>query len=133
MSKVYIAGKIDSSESAIASFAKALEDRGHSITLKWWELDPIARPYLEHPETSSAAARKMVEAVLKCDVFILFANDAILGAAVEFGVALGECGKRPDREILVICPPDKRQSVFYAHPSVTVIADHAAIRERSWY
>lgn len=90
MAEVYLAGKVNSNEGSISGFADELEERGHTITYKWWEAKALKKPYLEHIESSRPAAVRMVEAVRRSDVTILFPEARILGAAIEFGAAIGD-------------------------------------------
>lgn len=134
MSEIYLAGKVSKSEISISQFADELEDQGHHITLKWWELGQLPKPYLEQIESSRPAAAAMTKAVMDSQVFILFAENNILGAATEFGVALGDSmSNKNQREIIVYSPEDIRQSVFYAHPDVITVRSLAEIRQRPWY
>lgn len=137
MGRIYLAGKLKGAESGITELSAELEERGHEITLKWW--DPknpeLPTPYLDHPETSVSAAIAMREAVVSADTaVILFPSPKILGAAIEFGIALATQETQRDREIIVVGNPEiERQSVFYADPAVIVLQSVAGIRERKWY
>lgn len=140
MGRIYLAGKLRDGESDIASFGEELEDRGHEITFKWWDpnLAQLPIPYHTNRATSAPAAVSMTEAVETADTaVILFPSPKILGAAVEFGIALGSIEENPDREILVVGyspnAQEFRQSVFYAHPAVIVLRSLAHVRERPWY
>lgn len=127
---VYIAGRVSWGEGEISKLADTLEVRNHRITLKWWQ-EKVKKPFLKNIEHSQNIAQKMEKAIKKSDVLILFAEDSILGAATEFGIALGDVSKK--REIIVIHPPETRQSVFYTHPSVLVLQNVDDIKERPWY
>lgn len=134
MGKIYIAGKLNKGETSIADLAGNLESRGHEITCKWWELQKLPIPYMEHQETSRPAADKMVEAVRSATTaVILFPDKKILGAMAEFGIALGDQPQNPQREILVVNPFDTRQSVFYAASSVIALRSLEALYDRAWY
>jgi len=134
MTKLYLAGKLNNAETSLGGFAAELEDRGHAITLKWWELPKLPTPYLANPVTSAPAAEDMVNAVLDADVCVLFPEDNILGAMGEFAIALGDkVTTRPDKEVIVVSPFEKRQSVFYAHPGVLAVASLTEVRQRPWY
>lgn len=131
MSAVYLAGRVSWGSHVIGDFGKELEARGHIITCKWWELGRLPQPYLKHPEASKQAAEMMIEAVTESDIFILFAEDDLLGASTEFGFALADTTK--PRKILVLLPEDTRQSVFYAYPQVSVVSSIDEIRSEAWY
>lgn len=128
--KVYIAGRVSQGEGDIAKLANHLESRDHRITLKWWD-KKVKKPFLNNIDHSQVLSGEMVNAVKKSDVLILFAEDTILGAATEFGIAIGDDSKK--REIIVIHTPETRQSVFYAHPSAIVLQNIDDIKGRPWY
>ncbi|MEK7621019.1 MAG: hypothetical protein AAB395_01570 [Patescibacteria group bacterium] len=127
---IYIAGRVSQGEGDIAKLADQLEARGHEITLKWWD-KKVKKPFLNNVDHSQVLSDEMVNAVKKSDVLILFAEDTILGAATEFGIAIGDDSKK--REIILIHPPETRQSVFYTHSSVVVLENVDAIKKRPWY
>ncbi|MBI3494863.1 hypothetical protein HY004_02680 [Candidatus Saccharibacteria bacterium] len=127
---IYIAGRVSWGEGDVANLADQLEARGHIITLKWWN-KKVKKPFLNNVDHSQVLSDEMVNAVKKSDVLILFAEDTILGAATEFGIAIGDDTKK--REIILIHPPETRQSVFYTHPSVIVLENVDAIKKRPWY
>lgn len=128
---IYIAGKVENGKEDIQSLATDLEERGHIITYKWWEKD-IKKPYLskENVDDSMVASNEMENGVRQSDVFILIPDPNILGAGIEFGIALGDTG---EREILVILDKDTRQSVFYANPKVICLKSLGAICSREWF
>jgi hypothetical protein len=133
-SRVYLAGKIDMGEISIGDFAGELEERGHTVLEKWWEQGRLPKPYMDHPETSAPAAEAMIEAAFESDIMILFPEDNILGAAVEYGAAIASSfEERPRKEIIVVNPYEVRQSVFYAHPSVVAVRGLAEVRQRPWF
>lgn len=134
MAKIYLAGKVDSGEQTINTFADELEERGHDITLKWWELPQLSKPYLDNQDESQIAADNMEWAVRQAtEALILFPTDTILGAAVEYGVAIGDRLQNPQREIIVVNPFEVRQSVFYASSAVIAVHGLTEIRQRAWY
>ena len=129
--QIYIAGKVEDENKDIRNLTTDLEERGHLITYKWWEED-IKKPYLdkENANNSMAASIKMENAIRKSDVFILMPTPKILGAAVEFGIAIGD---NNDRDLLVILDDNSRQSVFYANPKVICLNSLKEIRRCSWF
>lgn len=134
MSKeVYLAGKVDTSELSIADFSSELESRGHQVIEKWWEKELLPKPYLQYTETSITAAEAMIDAAYGSDVFILFPEDNILGAAVELGAAIASSRDNTDKQIIIVNPNRVRQSVFYAHPSVVAVDGLKRIRELDWF
>ncbi len=130
---VYMAGKIDTGEGSISEFASELENRRHNVIEKWWELGRLPKPYLDYPETSTPAAKAMVDAAFVSDVFILFPEDNILGAAVEFGAAIASSYDNQNKLVVVVNPFDVRQSVFYAHPAVIAVKGLQQVRSMRWY
>lgn len=132
-SKVYLAGRLDTGEGDIASWAEELEAKGHVVLEKWWEQGRLPKPYLEHMDSSQKAARAMIEAAARSDVMMLFPTDDILGAAVELGAALGSAETNSQKEIIIVNPWEVRQSVFYAHPAVTAVHGLAEVRAMKWY
>ena len=127
-----MAGKLDTGETSINEFATELEGRGHTVLEKWWQTT-LQKPYLDHPQTSQVAAERMIRAARDCEVCILFPEDNILGAAVEFGAALASTAYIRDKQIIVVNPFEVRQSVFYAHPAVIAVESLQAIRQQPWY
>lgn len=134
MSKsIYLAGKLHADELQINDFAEELESRGHTVLEKWWLQPKLPTPYLSNKDTSAPAASAMIKAATQSDVTILFPSDAILGAAVEFGVALASADADRQKQIIVVNPLEVRQSVFYAHPAVIAVKGLAEIKGMAWY
>ena len=75
----------------------------------------------------------MYRAAFNADIFALFAQDDILGAATEFGVALASAEYDSDKRIYVIGAYAIRQSVFYTHPRVENVNNHIDLRNADWY
>ena len=91
--------------------SKLLEDKGHTITVKWWdrkyeidgeqihttelkktthELDPIT---FNHLEETTISFWGDYNGIISADVFIFYAEDKprkYNGASVELGIALGQ-------------------------------------------
>ena len=130
---IYLAGPLDAGELSIAEFADELEQRGHTLLEKWWQLGRLPTPYMDNPDTSSPAAEAMIDAAYNSDVTILFPNDRILGAAVEFGAALASSKANPEKQIVVVNPFEVRQSVFYTHPAVIAVQGIAQVRQMEWF
>lgn len=134
MAKLYLAGKVNGGEEIISDFAEELEKRNHEITMKWWELPPLSKPYLDYQQESQIAADSMEQAVRDAtDAVILFPADNLLGAMTEYGIAIGDRPRNPQREIIVVNPFEVRQSVFYASSAVIAVRGLADIRLRPWY
>jgi|JRYG01.1.fsa_nt_gb hypothetical protein len=127
---IYLAGKVENDLSSVSTFADELENRGHTITYKWWEHD-CPKPFLapENYALSQAASLSMEAGVKKSDTFILLAHSAILGAAIEFGIAMGYNGRR---DVYVVLD-DERSSIFYAHPAVQMMDTIDELRKTDWY
>lgn len=131
--KIYLAGKIDAGELSIGEFSDELEDRGHTVIEKWWELGRLPKPYIDHQDTSVPAAVAMERAAFESDVLILFPENTILGAAVELGSAIASTRSNPDKQVILVNPYEVRQSVFYAHPAVISVHGLAVVRTMQWY
>jgi hypothetical protein len=131
--KIYLMGKLNSAEISISDFASELEERGHEVLAKWWEFPKLPTPYLDYPDTSSHAAKIMADAAYNCSVGILFPDEKILGAAVEFGSAIASTSINPEKKIIVVNPFETRQSIFYTHPAVIAIRGIARVRSMDWY
>ena len=130
---IYIGGRLGNSNLPFEEFAIELEGRGHRVLEKWWRKGRLIKPYLQNIETSRPASVAMVNAAWSSDVSILFNAEDILGAAIEFGVALGNTKVNQSKEVIVVHPPEMRESVFYAHPAVIVVEGLAQVREMHWY
>lgn len=133
MKNIYLAGRLDTGETAITDVSNELESRGHRVLEKWFEAGRLPKPYLANMDTSAPAAKAMIDAAYGCDVFILFPTDDVLGAAVEFGAALGSTLHNPDKVVIVMNPDAVRQSVFYAHPGVIAMNGLVELRRAAWY
>lgn len=131
--EIYLAGKVDLGEGQISQLSSELEGRGHRITLKWWEGEKLPKPYLDYPETSAEASRAMIEAIVRSRVFIFIPQSDVLGALIEFGIALRDREDHPDKEVIVIISPETRQSVFYGNEGVMVLRNIEQIKGRPWY
>lgn len=133
MTTFYLAGRLDSGEANIASLAEELEERGHTVLEQWWKLGRLPKPYLAHPDTSAPAAEAMVKAAAESDVYVLFPEDNILGAAIEFGAALQSARTNAAKRIYIVTAGSFRQSVFFAHPAVTLLESVQQLREQPWF
>lgn len=131
--EIYLAGKANSGESQISQLSAELESRGHRIALKWWEGEELPKPYLDYPRASAKASRAMIEAIVKSRVFIFIPQRDVLGALIEFGIALRDKEEHSDKEIIVISSPETRQSVFYANEGVVILENVEQLKERLWY
>jgi len=131
---VYLAGKLNSGEATIASFGDELEERGHVILEKWYEKGVLPTPYLDNLHSSAPAAAAMIRAAYNADVFVLFAQNTIFGAAVELGVALASTAENPNKKLYLLKPSEAvRQSVFYSDTHIEVIDSLDTIRQADWF
>lgn len=130
---LYLAGRLDSGEKGIAAIAAELEGRGHTVLEQWWKLGRLPKPYLAHPKSSAPAAESMVKAAAESDVYVLFPAGEILGAAVEFGAALQSARTNPAKRIYLVAEGSFRQSVFFAHPAVTILQSVSELRTQPWF
>jgi hypothetical protein len=136
MSKTfYLAGKVAGNDAIgeLKDFSAELEDRGHTNICPWWEMKGIVKKYLDHIDVNAPLAVEMSRAAFNADIFALFAQDDILGAATEFGVALASAEYDSDKRIYVIGAYAIRQSVFYTHPRVENVNNHSDLRNADWY
>lgn len=120
---LYIAGKLQRSEK-VDEFYDYFESLGHTITLKWTELEEFPKPYVEHAELWSPQAEKMISAATEADTFILLNHGELKGALIELGAFLAS----PNKRDAFIINPGNRQSVFFTHPCVTTFEDEQALR-----
>ena len=88
---------------------------------------------MQHPETSTPAASAMVDAAYNSDIFILLANDDILGAAVELGAAIASTKVKAGKQVVIVDPFTHRQSIFYAHEAVRAVRDIKSLHDEQWY
>lgn len=130
---IYLAGKLNAGELSIEVFASELEQRGHTVLEKWWQLGKLPTPYMDNLAISLPAAQAMIDAAYDSDIAVLFPGDNILGAAVEFGAAIASSKTNAEKQIIIVNPYEVRQSVFYAHPAVIAVREISQIREMDWF
>lgn len=131
--EIYLAGKANSDNNLIPNFAQELEARGHVITLAWWKLEGILKPYVENLEISDPASQKMIDAIRNSNVFILIQSEDILGALIELGIAIGDKQDHANKDIILVLPERGRQSVFFGNKAVSVVKNLDEIRNKEWY
>lgn len=128
MSKeIYISGKAGHNEHTLEELANELEARNHKISLKWWEGSKPKKPYLENKE-NSIISENMIDAAISSNIFILLSEGEILGSMAELGAALAS-----EKEEIVVVLKNKRQSIFFSHPKVTILDELEDLKTRSWY
>jgi hypothetical protein len=136
MSKTfYLAGKVQGNDALdkTKNFSTELESRGHTNICRWWEMKGVTKPYLDNLDLNAPLAVEMLNAAFNAEVFILFAQDDILGAAIEFGAGLASVEHVPDKRIYIVGSYAVRKSVFYTHPSAENVNSLQDIRTRDWY
>jgi hypothetical protein len=136
MSKTfYLAGKVAGNNAIgeLKDFSEELEQHGHVNTYPWWKMKGMAKEYLDHIDVNARFALDMVQAVINAEIFVLFAQPDILGAATELGVALASAEYDSDKRIYIIGAYAIRQSVFYTHPRVENVNNHIDLRNADWY
>ena len=131
--EIYIGGRLGNSIREIDAFSKELEERRHRVIEKWWLKGRLVKPYLQHMEVSRPASVAMINAAYNSRISIMFNAEDILGAAIELGAAIASTKVNPSKEVIVVHPPEARQSVFFAHPAVIVVEGIAQIRDMHWY
>jgi len=131
----YLAAKVQNNDAfeEVKNCSLELQDRGHINICKWWEMNGVAKPYLDNIDTNAPLAVKMSKAACAAQVFVLFARDDILGAAKEFGMSLATAEYDPDKRIYVVGAYTARQSIFYTHPRVENINSYTDLRNTDWY
>lgn len=118
--KVYVAASIKDRDRA-AQVADAIEDAGHLITFKWWGSEGEIRDadegktWRDDPEQATALALREQKGVWDSDALVLCGGDKILGAAIEFGMAVG------DEKPAIILPGCSRDSIFWHLPGVVLV------------
>lgn len=133
LKEIYLAGKEGGGEDTLSHLANQLEERGHTITLKWWEIPKLPKPFFDNIGTSNPAAEAMIYAVNKADIFILIPSEKVMGALVELGIAIRDRKDHPEKEIIVVVNAATRQSVFYTSNGILILDSVERIQERSWY
>ena len=135
MSKTfYLAGKVAGNKALqeLPALSTELESRGHLNIYPWWQQN-VKKPYLEYRDHNALLAQAMVKAAYEAEVFMLFASPDLLGASIEYGVALTASEYQLDKRIYVIGALATRQSIFYTPSQVEVIPSVQSIRETDWY
>lgn len=102
--KLYLASAFDLGPK-VEEFAVALENAGHTVTVKWWARDGFdlrdKKTDNEHPERfyddpiGRLIFERDVRGVRECDAFVIIAGEtprAFNGANIEYGIAIA-CGK----------------------------------------
>ena len=91
----------------LADTLKSLE---HSVTLDWTK---YPQEIEKDKKESAKISQLMIEAIKKCDVFILFPDDiGGTGMYVELGIALSE-----NKKIIVVADAIKKP-IFMFHPNI---------------
>ena len=117
--KIYIATRFTNKEEA-DRIARILEEKGHEVTVKWWEKHkPIHEDgYDKHVKLAMQYAIEDLKGVKKCDVFILLTTPGIgSGMHVELGAAiiLYELYGKP---AIFVVGKYVNNCLFYYHPAV---------------
>lgn len=126
----YVAGKAGDGADGVKALIARLRSLGHSIAFDWAKGVIIEKPYLDHIEINVITAKKMRQAAVDCDHFILLVGDNLLGAYIEFGLALASTSTRPDKRLFVVSGDPLRQSIFYTEPSVVICASIEELLEK---
>lgn len=119
--KIFVSGQLDDVQNVQSAY-NALIKVGHSITHDWTESDVFLsskEAKLANREEAGLRAKKDLNGVVECDVYILLSNNENVGKGmyVELGAALAlkETTGKPD---VYIVGKMNHISVFYLHPSV---------------
>lgn len=115
--KIFVSGQIEE-KVTIRGIFRELEARGHTISHDWTQTDNISDK-LSEKEECGARAKKDIDAVIDCDIYILMSNNRSAGKGmyVELGAALAlrSVNNKPD---IYIVGPMNHLSIFYLHPDV---------------
>ncbi|MDP4038624.1 MAG: hypothetical protein Q8P54_01485 [bacterium] len=120
--KLYVAGKLGVAERSLKELMQLLISQGHEFVYDWTIDTSPQKPYLDYPDINRVAAEKMLKAANECDAFILLANDNLLGALIECGIALGSTIQKSQKKVYLV-GKDFRQSIFYTLSSVVICSD----------
>lgn len=124
MKRVYVAGKYD--DQVVSDIMDFVIDGGHQLALDWRRYE-VEKPYLDH-RVNGPIAMDMARMAAGCDVFILVAHPRMYGALVELGAALAS---PLDKRIVMYLHEDVdfRESIFMAHPNVSLATTYEDLRE----
>ena len=119
--KFFISGSINDS-SNIKAIMKIVEDAGHQVTHDWTTTDAFlggSQEKLNNLDESRSRAKKDIDGVLNCDVYVLCSDNKKVGKGmyVELGAAIALHETRGYPKLYVIGELN-HLSLFYLHESV---------------
>lgn len=123
---IYVAGKF-TEQDQVRCVAATLEEKGHTISKKWWEIEQS-----NASTRSSTEARRVglaeTEGSATCDAMVVFLTDPAYpykGTLCELGIALGSRYHDPTKKIIIVTPEgaSNRDYVSLRVPHVYA-ADH---------
>lgn len=120
---VYVAGKVGAGTDSVKNLLTQLEDMGYEVAYDWTEATGIKKPYLKNTQRNRPFAEKMLHGAGSSNVFILLAGENILGALIEFGIALGNSLMEANFRAYVVTEGVEtlRESIFYCLEEVTIV------------
>lgn len=121
--KFFISGQIDDVLN-IKEIMKTVKDAGHEITHDWTTTDTFLggpEEKLNNPEESQLRAKKDIDGVLNCDVYVLSSNNIKTGKGmyVELGAAIA-LNEITDKPKIYVIGKLNHLSLFYLHPNVAI-------------
>ena len=114
--KFYIAARVRKKEK-VKKIHKMLVREEHEVLSTWIEEGKII-PYNKHSSKAETRSTQCINAIEKCDVFVLISDETGAGMYTELGMAIATnlITKKP--KIFVIGEHINR-SMFFFHPAVT--------------
>ncbi len=113
--KIYLAARFDKKQK-VRDLYERFKKLGLEIAADWTLHKPI-KPYENNPEVAREYSVEDIDAVRKCDVFILMGNEAGTGMYVELGAAISS-NLEHGKPIIYVIGEYTSRSMFYFHPSV---------------
>lgn len=120
---VYVAGKVGAGTDSVKHLLTQLEDMGYEVAYDWTEATGVKKPYLENALRNRPFAEKMLQGAGSSNIIILLVQDNILGALIEFGIALGNSLMEANFRAFVVTEGVEtlRESIFYCLEEVTIV------------
>ena len=100
----------------VRQVAEALENKGHVITKKWWEIEQ-ANAADRSPMESRKVGLEELEGSATCDVMVVFFTDPCYpykGTLCELGIALGSRYYNPGHKIIIVTPEGANNKDYIA-------------------
>lgn len=114
--KFYIAARVRRKD-RVKKIQKMLVREGHEVLSTWVEEGQII-PYNKHSIKAGARSTQCINAIEKCDVFVLISDETGAGMYTELGMAIATNIIKKKPKIFVIGEHINR-SMFFFYPAVT--------------